>query len=154
MAKINKTINIAGSSDDWRGVALSNFALSPFVFEGRLLASVEGFIQGIKYPESDPVRDAAFTAYGRTAKSMGENALRNAVYWGGAVVEYGSPLHHNLIGRAIRQRIVQSPGLRQVLSSTGDMVIVHETGEPEPLHTSLPATVFCRILTAVRDEIV
>lgn len=37
-------LNISSTSDDWRGLALSNFPLSPFVLDGELFASVEGFI--------------------------------------------------------------------------------------------------------------
>ena len=72
------------NASDWRGQALSNFCLSPFVLDGALYASIEGFIQGIKFPEDDPVRAAAFQASGWDAKRLGDGARRDAVHWQGA----------------------------------------------------------------------
>src|SRR5579885_3822512 len=98
---MEKTVNVSSASTDWRGVALSNFGLSPFVLEGLLFASVEGFIQGIKFPEGDPRRELAFAASGWPAKRLGETADRSGAYWQGARIEYGSADHHRLIERAI-----------------------------------------------------
>ena len=46
----------------------------------------------------------------------------------------------------------QSTGLRQALASTAGAAIAHETGAPSRA-TSLPATVFCRILETLREDI-
>lgn len=146
------SINIAFTSDDWRGVALSNFALSPFVLDGVMLASVEGFIQGIKFPEDHPLRQQAFVSAGWQAKELGRSADRQGAWWGGARMGYGSPDHQHVIERALRARLAQNQGLQQVLRSTAGLVIRHEPGGgPEPAVTSLPAEAFCRILTDIRD---
>jgi len=146
-------VNISATSGDWRGVALSNFGLSPFVFHGMLFASVEGFIQGIKFPEGDLRRQQAFHLSGWDAKKMGDQADRSGAYWAGERLPYGSARHHELITQAIQARIRQSPGLSEALLSTAVAVLVHETGQPESPTTSLPATVFCRALTELRDEL-
>ncbi|HLU20259.1 MAG TPA: hypothetical protein VKZ66_09900 [Pusillimonas sp.] len=150
---MDKTLNISITSQDWRGVALSNFLLSPFTLDGILFASIEGFIQGIKFPESDPRRDRAFVLHGWDAKNLGAEADRSGAYWQGERLEYGSARHHALIERAIRARVAQNAGLAQVLLSTVGSKLVHETGEAESPTTSLPATVFCRILEQVRHEL-
>lgn len=147
------TLNISSNSQDWRGVALSNFQLSPFTLDGILFASIEGFIQGIKFPEGDPRRERAFVLYGWDAKNIGAEADRSAAYWQGQRLEYGSAQHHTLIGRAIRARLVQNAGLAAVLVSTVGSKLVHDTGETESPTTSLPAAVFCRILEQVRQEL-
>lgn len=148
------SINIAFTSDDWRGVALSNFALSPFVLDGILLASVEGFIQGIKFPEGHPSRERAFVSAGWDAKEFGRGADRSGAYWGGGRADYGSFEHHRFIERALRARFAQNEGLRHVLRSTAGLAIRHEPGGgPEPAVTSLPAVEFCRIVTEIRDEL-
>jgi len=103
-----KTLNVSSTSTDWRGLALSNFGLSPFVLDGMLFASVEGFVQGIKFPEGDPRREAAFASSGWPAKHLGDTADRSGAYWGGVCLPYGSPDHHRLIEQAIRARIAQS----------------------------------------------
>jgi predicted NAD-dependent protein-ADP-ribosyltransferase YbiA (DUF1768 family) len=146
-------INISSVSADWRGVALSNFGLSPFVLEGVLLASVEGFVQGIKFPEGDPRRETAFGSWGGDAKRLGDTADRSGAYWGGARLPYGSPAHHRLIERAIRARIAQCRGLQEALRSTARARLIHDTGSPEQPTTSLPAAIFCRILTEIRAEL-
>ena len=149
-----KILNVSSTSTDWRGLALSNFGLSPFVLDGMLFASVEGFVQGIKFPEGNPRRDAAFASSGWPAKHLGDTADRSGAYWGGVCLPYGSPDHHRLIERAIRARIVQSKDLQEVLKSTADAVLVHDTGAgAESPTTSLPASVFCRILTEIRWEL-
>ena len=154
MDTTEKTLNISSTSTDWRGVALSNFGLSPFVLEGMLFASIEGFIQGIKFPEGDPKRELAFMSSGWPAKHLGDTADRSGAYWAGDCLTYGSPEHHRLIEQAIRARIEQSKGLQAALVSTADFTLVHDTGAAgESPTTSLPAVVFCRILTTLRKEL-
>lgn len=146
-----KTINVSFTSDDWRGVALSNFSLSPFEFEGRLLASVEGFIQGIKFPPGHASREQAFASSAWDAKACGQGADKRFAYWGDAQFEFGADAHHGLVERALRARFAQNEGLRRVLASTQGLDILHLTGESEPERTSMPAALFCRILSDIRD---
>ncbi len=75
-----QTFNASFIAIDWRGVALSNLTLSPFVLDGVLLASVEGFIQGIKFPPGDARREQAFVASGWAAKKAGQGAVRDVVH--------------------------------------------------------------------------
>ncbi len=155
MGSTDRTINISSTSTDWRGVALSNFGLSPFVLDGILFASVEGFIQGIKFLEGDPRRAAAFISSGWAAKRLGGTADRSGAYWGGARLPYGSPDHHRLIERAMRARIEQCLGLQEALRSTADATLIHDTGAgADSPTTSLPASVFCRILTEIRSDLI
>lgn len=147
-------INISSTSEDWRGLALSNFGLSPFVLADMLFASVEGFIQGIKFPEGDPRREQAFASYGWDAKNLGDTADRNGAYWKGQRYGYGSEEHRRLITYAIRARIMQSIGLQKALISTRGLTISHKVSEhAESATTSLPAAVFCQILTDLRSEL-
>lgn len=147
------SVNISINSPDWRGQALSNFGLSPFLFEGQLFASIEGFIQGIKFPESDPRRGQAFQLSGWDAKHLGDGADRSGAYWNQTRLAYGSAQHHQLIGAAIRARIEQSPGLQAVLRSTAGATLVHETGHVESPTTSLPAAVFLGVLNDIREKL-
>ena len=147
------SLNVSSTSTDWRGVALSNFPLSPFVLDGDLFASIEGFIQGIKFPQNDPRRAQAFESSAWDAKRLGDQADRSGAYWLNERIPYGSDDHHRLIGRAIRARIEQSAGLRKVLMSTQGLTLVHDTGHQESSTTSLPADVFCAILNDLRDEL-
>lgn len=146
-------LNVSSTSADWCGLALSNFWLSPFVLDDILFASVEGFIQGIKFAENDPRRLQAFNLSGWEAKHLGDKADRSGAYWNGQCLPYGSTQHHQLIERAIRARIDQSMGLQKTLLSTSGLDLVHDTGRAESPTTSLPATIFCRILSDLREEL-
>ncbi len=145
------TINVAYTSDDWRGVALSNFSLSPFELDGVALASVEGFIQGIKFPPGHPARKQAFASSAWEAKACGQGAEKHFAYWGDVRVEFGSDGHHRWVEWALRARFAQNEGLRRILASTRGLNILHQTGEPEPDLTSMPAALFCHILSDIRD---
>ena len=95
-----QTLNIYSKSDDWRARRLSNFPADPFILDGEEMASVEGFIQGTKFPEGHPARKQAFQM--------------------------------------------------EALLATKELVLTHDLGSPDD--SALPATVFCAILTQIREE--
>lgn len=145
-------LNIGSRSDDWRAGRLSNFSADPFTLDGVRLASVEGFIQGIKFPENDPRRKRAFQSTGRDAKRLGMEAERKFVWWQGQVILYRSPEHQHLIEHAIRAKFEQNPEALKALLATKGATLTHDLGHPESPRTSLPAKVFCDILTRIREE--
>jgi len=131
---------------------LSNFPALGFVIDGVELASTEGFIQGIKFPEGDPRREQAFRMSGGKAKRMARGAEGRFVWWQGTEIAYGSFEHHALIERAIRAKFDQQPTAMQMLLATEGMELIHDLGTPESATTSMPARVFCAILTRIREE--
>ena len=145
-------LNIDSKSDDWRARRLSNFSADPFVLDGEKMASVEGFIQGMKFPEGHPTRQQAFHSVGMEAKRLGEKAERRLVWWKGRAVPYGSSEHHELIEEAIRAKFEQNRAAMEALLATEGMTLTHNLGHPDPPNTSLPATVLCDILTRIREE--
>lgn len=145
-------LNVSSASADWRAYALANFPLAPFTLDGVVLASVEGFLQGIKFPPGHPSREAAFLTHSLPAKQLGETAERHSVWWNGAVIAYGSDAHHALLARGIRAKFHANPGFQLALRASAGLEIIHDVG-PESPATSLPARVFCRILTELREEL-
>ncbi|MBI2109334.1 MAG: hypothetical protein HYT93_04165 [Parcubacteria group bacterium] len=146
------TLNIGSKSKDWRAQRLSNFSADSFVIDGIRFASVEGFIQGTKFPTNDPRREQAFQSVGRTAKRFGKNAERKFIWWRSGVLSYGSQAHHRLIEKAIRAKFEQNSEALEALIATRGMTLVHDLGHPESPNTSLPAKVFCDILTRIREK--
>jgi len=116
------------------------------------LASVEGFVQGIKFPPGTADRAEAFLAHGWEAKHFGDKADRAFAWWNGEQVAYGSDAHHRMIGRAIRAKFAQNGGLQLALRATDGLRLTHSIGVELPT-TSLPASVFCAILNELRDEL-
>jgi predicted NAD-dependent protein-ADP-ribosyltransferase YbiA (DUF1768 family) len=149
---MEKTLNVGSKSKDWREYCLSNFPPFPFVLDGKIYASVEGFVQGIKYPFDHPNRELAFVSFSSTAKHWGDAAEREFVWYGGEIISYGTAEHHRLIGRAIRAKFKQNTGAMLALSATKGFTLIHDTGTPDSPSTSLPREIFCDILTRIRDE--
>jgi len=145
-------LNIGSKSDDWRACRLSNFSADAFMLNGERMASVEGFIQGIKFPEGHLARQQAFESVGVGAKRMSKKAERRFVWWKGRAISYGSSEHHELIERSIRAKFEQNETAMDALLATRGMTITHDLGHSAPPNTSLPAKVFCGILTRIREE--
>jgi predicted NAD-dependent protein-ADP-ribosyltransferase YbiA (DUF1768 family) len=125
---------------------LSNFAPTPFVFQGKRYASLEGFWQMMKYPEDpdDPrakfpglewkyTRDQVAQMVSFAAKRAGdlgeENMKRMNITWvsfEGKRFEYRVAKpgeHYKLIVAAMREKVKQNPEVKKVLLATGDLIL-------------------------------
>jgi predicted NAD-dependent protein-ADP-ribosyltransferase YbiA (DUF1768 family) len=125
---------------------LSNFAPTPFTLYGKRYASVEGFWQMMLYPENavDPrakfpgvvwahtreavARMTAFEA--KTAGDLGEQNMKKMgidwVTFGGKRVKYWSlekGEHYRIIVAAMRAKLAQNPKVKEILLSTGNLVL-------------------------------
>jgi predicted NAD-dependent protein-ADP-ribosyltransferase YbiA (DUF1768 family) len=152
---------------------LSNFAATPFVFRGKHYASLEGFWQMMLYPEDDKDPRARFRGlqwkYTREqvaemtsfeAKSAGtlaeENMKKMGIDWvsfEGRRIEYrpaAAGEHYRLIAAATWEKVRQNPKVKEVLLSTGDLVL-------KPDHHQEPdapaAWRYYEILTDIRAEL-
>lgn len=133
---------------------LSNFAPTPFTFEGKTYASVEGFWQMMKFPEDaeDPrtphlalTRDevAAMVAFqAKEAGSLGSKVMKLlgidwVTYQGHRMVYCQSTPgeHYRLIKEAMRAKLEQNPEVKRILKATGDLILRpdhHAEGCPAP----------------------
>lgn len=145
------TINAALKSDDPRGRILSNLSAHGFVLDGVRCESVEGFIQGIKLAPGDPRREETFALVGIPAWKMRVHAKGEYVWWGGKTIPYNSPEHRALIRRAIEAKFAQNRDALEALKQTRGFTIIHHTSVPESPNTSLPAVLYCKILTDIRE---
>ncbi|HUU85729.1 MAG TPA: NADAR family protein [Phycisphaerae bacterium] len=152
---------------------LSNFAPTPFVFRGRRYPSLEGFWQMMKYPEgpADPratfpgvnwkhTREEVSQMVAAEAKAAGdlgsENMRAMGIDWvtfDGRRMKYrgaGKGEHYELIVAATREKVRQNPRVREVLLSTGDLVL-------RPDHRQVadvpPAWRYCEILMEIREAL-
>jgi predicted NAD-dependent protein-ADP-ribosyltransferase YbiA (DUF1768 family) len=152
---------------------LSNFAATPFTLRGRRYASVEGFWQMMLYPEGpgDPRAKAPGLVWPHTreevarmtafeAKDAGtaaeENMRKMGIDWvtfEGRRIRYRSKKkgdHYRLILEAMRAKLYQNPQVRQILLSTGDLILRPDhIEEPDP-----PAEwLYFRIWMDIRTEL-
>jgi hypothetical protein len=156
------TLNIASYSEDERARLLSTFAHTPFTLRCGAAAirceSVEGFWQGLKFPEGSAERARVFALWGIDAKRAGADAPPSAeIEWCGHRVRRGSPDHHALGELAMRAKLEQNPEVRAALLATRGLRLTHELvdeeGKPVPDSLTLPAAVFCAIWTRLRAEL-
>jgi predicted NAD-dependent protein-ADP-ribosyltransferase YbiA (DUF1768 family) len=152
---------------------LSNFAATPFTFRGKRYASLEGFWQMMKFPESDDDPRAKFpglkwpytreqvsqmTAFdAKRAGDLGsDNMKRMGITWvsfEGEQMEYRAAKRgefYRLIVAATREKVRQNPEVKRVLFATGDLVL-----KPDH-HQELNAPAAWRyyeILTQIRADL-
>ncbi|HNB21009.1 MAG TPA: hypothetical protein PKZ32_01240 [Candidatus Melainabacteria bacterium] len=143
-------INCASSSQEEVGRDASNFAHTPFVFRGIEFASVEGFYQGIKFPEGEK-RTQTFAMHGVYARSAGKKAKTKQTTFDGQTFTMGSPEHHAIIKEAIRAKFEQHPAIARAFVATRPRTIIHDTGRPAR-KSAFPVEVFCRVMTEIREE--
>jgi predicted NAD-dependent protein-ADP-ribosyltransferase YbiA (DUF1768 family) len=122
---------------------LSNFAPTPFLFEGAGYASIEGFWQMMKFPENeeDPravlhypfTREevSAMTSFtAKDAGKIGEHKMKELgidwVTYKGQKMTYCSEvpgLHFDLIRKAMLEKVKQNPEVGRILLLTGDLIL-------------------------------
>jgi hypothetical protein len=125
---------------------LSNFAPTPFTFQDKRYASVEGFWQMMKFPEGpdDPRSTAAGVSWTLSrdevgqltafkAKDAGDEGSRNMGKMGIDWVSFEGEhfpyrpaepgRQYELIVGAMRAKLDQNPDVKRVLLATGDLVL-------------------------------
>ncbi len=150
----------------------SNFSHSPFFLDGEYYASVEGFWQMMKYPESKNdirleyvyphSREDVKLMFGFEAKEAGDLAntinKKHGIFW----VSYkthkfnykdfkqGSHYHYKLIFRAINAKISNNPQAQSLLEETKGLVLKadHYQGDKIP-----PSYDYPKILMRLRDNL-
>lgn len=155
--------------------AFSNLAHTPFVLDGVNYASIEGLWQGMKYPDSTLENDERFssTSWKNTreevfmmsswdSKTAGNNA--NQIYFDNKFKEInyfnhkfiytdgkeGSQFHLELITRAIREKILQNPKLKELLIQTKGLVLRPDHYMSEKV---FPSFKYHEILMKIRDDL-
>jgi len=152
---------------------LSNFGATPFTLRGQRYASVEGFWQMMLYPEGpgDPRAKAPGITWthsrqevaqmtGFEAKDAGtlaeENMRKMGIDWvtfEGRRMKYRSKKkgdHYRLILEAMRAKLAQNPKVREILLSTGDLVLLPDhIQEADPP----PEWLYFRIWMDLRREL-
>ena len=145
-----------GSKSKWPARQLSNFAVSPFIFDGVQCASMEGFIQALKRKNPD-VQKYGCTLTGIKAKRWGagpkwwNRPLGKQLWWKGHSFPAHQSEHLEIIEQALRCKFTQHDGSKRALLATGTSKLTHSIGKES--NTSLKASDFCRMLMKIRTEL-
>ena len=141
-----------GSGTGWPSAALSNFAPHPFIIDGVECASMEGFLQSLKYKEPD-MQVEVCKLVGKAAKFKGKKKKwwrTQTLYWQGQEFKRDSQEYQDLLDRAF-DALAQNTGFQKALLATGKATLTHSIGKSKETETVLTKQEFCSRLTKIRD---
>lgn len=134
---------------------LSNFYPHAFTFDGVECASMEGFLQSLKY--ICPKKQTEVCALsGKTAKEAGANKklwkLLHGAFWQGKMYDRLSPEYRALVLRAYREMYAQNEDFREAIVSSRGKKLCHSIGSHNPKKTILTEQEFICCLYKVRGR--
>lgn len=144
-----------GSSEEELGRWMSNLTPAEFILGNVKWASVEALYIALRTLD-EAERMELSQLSGLPAKHRGRKLRKRGLVttqFDGRCFELGSAQHHELVKEAIKAKLLAHPEKCAEFVATRPRTIVHETGFPESRFTQLPAVVFCRILTELREEL-
>lgn len=144
-----------GSKHGYPASALSNFAPHPFTIDGVYCASMEGFLQSLKFEKPD-VQVEVCKLVGLAAKRRGSSRTKawqrvQHLWWRGQSLDRHGRNYQALLDRAYAAMYEQSPSFRKALTASGQAVLRHSMGRTSPRETILTVAEFCGRLTQLRD---
>ena len=133
--------------------SLSNFAPHVFEIDDIHCASMEGFLQSLKFASPD-MQVYVCTLVGMGAKKKGAKKnwrTKQVLYWKGQEIKRDSKEYQDLLDRAY-MALYKNEGFRNALHSVTNMTFTHSIGKNKQSETVLTAQEFCSRLTKLRDN--
>lgn len=143
-----------GSGNGYPAGALSNFSPHGFEIDGIPCASMEGFLQSLKF-KSPEMQEHVCTLVGFAAKRKGKDKnwrVTQTLYWKGKEIDRHSDEYQKLLDKAF-DRLFTNEKFKNALKATGDAVFTHTIGKTSPNDTVLTISEFCSRLTKLRDKL-
>jgi predicted NAD-dependent protein-ADP-ribosyltransferase YbiA (DUF1768 family) len=143
------------SKGEYPANVLSNFHPNEFVIDGVRCASMEGFLQSLKFKSKK--RQAAVCALvGIEAKKRGKRKflwkMTGNIFWQGKKLKRESIPYLELITRAYAEMCRQSKEFRLALMATVGARLTHNIGKSNPKKTILTADEFTYCLDLLRED--
>jgi predicted NAD-dependent protein-ADP-ribosyltransferase YbiA (DUF1768 family) len=145
-----------GSRNGYPAGALSNFTAHSFTLDGIECASMEGFLQGLKFKSSEmQVEVCKLTGLRAKKRGYGKNWQRTqTLWWIGKPVHRTSEGYQSLITRAYDAMLEQCESFRKALQAAGpNAVFTHSIGRNKENETVLTEREFCGQLRRCRDKL-
>jgi len=143
-----------GSGSGYPESALSNFAPHPFVIDEVECASMEGFLQSLKFQNQDMQREVC-KLVGKQAKFKGKKKKwyrTQTLYWKGKEYKRDSEEYQKLLDRAF-DALSTNDGFRRALLATKNATLEHSLGKKKIEETVLTRQEFCSRLIRIRDRL-
>lgn len=146
-------MEVGGNNKQYPGRNLSNFFPHPFEFRGIPCASMEGFLQGLKFKSPEMQREV-FKLVGFAAKKKGssKNWQRNQILWfQGHPIPRRSQTYQSLLDEAYDAMYNQNAAFRKALADVPvNATLTHSIGKINETETVLTIREFIGRLNALR----
>ena len=143
-----------GSGNGFPCDALSNFAPHPFVIDGVECASMEGFLQSLKFSNPDMQKEVC-KLVGKAAKFKGKPKKwyrTQTLYWMGKEYKRDSEEYQELLDRAY-DALSQNTGFQRALLATGNATLTHSICKNKQSETVLTVKEFVSRLYKIRTRL-
>lgn len=143
-----------GSGTGWPSAALSNFTPHPFVIDGVACASMEGFLQSLKFKEP-AMQVEVCKLVGKAAKFKGKKKKwwrTQTLYWKGVEYKRDSEEYQELLDRAF-DALAENASFQKALLATNNATLTHSIGKSKQQETVLTKQEFCSRLTKIRNNL-
>ncbi len=141
-----------GSGSAYPSCKLSNFAPNAFVYDGVECASMEGFLQSLKFANPD-MQIEVCKLVGRKAKFKGKKKKwykTQTLYWKGLSIDRHSQDYQRLLDGAFYQ-LSKNKKFQKALLASENATLKHSIGNTNPNRTILTVKEFCGRLTRIRS---
>lgn len=143
------------SKGEYPANVLSNFYPNEFIIDGVTCASMEGFLQSLKYKNIKKQRKMCLKV-GLDAKTKGHKKfmwrLTGNIYWNSIKIKRCSNDFFNLITKAYEAMFKQNSTFKEALLATKEYKLIHSIGHNNPHKTILTEQEFIIILDNLRYQ--
>ena len=143
-----------GSENKYPASSLSNFSPHPFVLDGVECASMEGFLQSLKFKNPDMQKEVC-KLIGKAAKFKGKKKKwwrDQILYWQGKEYKRDSQEYQELLTRAY-DALFENEGFRKALEATNNATLTHSLGSRDIHRTVLTEREFISQLNRLRKKL-
>lgn len=140
------------SGNGYPSSALSNFAPHEFILDGIKCASMEGFLQSLKFKNPD-MQEHICSLVGMSAKKKGSHKnwhKSQTLYWRGIPYKRDSQEYQDLLDRAYIE-LGKNEGFKKALIATKGMTLTHSIGKNKQADTVLTTQEFISRLYKQRE---
>lgn len=142
------------SGSGYPASSLSNFAPHNFEINNVKCASMEGFLQSLKFQNPD-MQKYVCSLVGKAAKFKGKNKKwqkTGNLYWQGEVIKQDSERYQELLDKAYNA-LAKNQSFKKALLATGNATLTHSIGKTKISETILTKTEFVSRLTKIRTKL-
>ena len=145
-------MEVGGNNKQYPGRNLSNFFPHPFTFRGMEVASMEGFLQGLKFKSPEMQREVfKLVGFAAKKKGKGKNWQQSQTLWyQGHPISRRSQTYQDLLDEAYDAMYEQNAAFRKALEDTHSATLAHSIGRTKESETVLTIQEFISRLNKLR----